>query len=508
MLAAGKAVGGTGGSDSGIGALKRRALSLGAANAFDYAVQFLLPIVLARCLDATQFGQYRLMWLVVITVMAIAPMYMPQGLYYFLPRSEPAAKRLYVHQTLLFLTMAGLVSAWLVSPWNPLLPASVGSLLEFGGLVPVFVALWLSSYLLDLLPTVEERIRLQAGITISMSALRAVVLALGAFLTGDLHVLIWLLVALVTLKLALLMVYIRRFHGLQGPWFERRAFADQARHAAPFGASSALYGLRAQADQWVAASLFSLGSFAAFSVGAVLGPLINLLRQSVNHTFLPSMSRTQAGDDVKGMLKLNSQANAMVAVVVYPVLAFAFVFAEEMVSIVYTSTYLEAAPVMRMYILGLIPMVVELVSVMMLLREGGYALKVNFAVIFASLFLSWFCAQRFGLPGAAAGSVFAVYVDRLANLHRISVRTGIAIGRLQDWGSLGRLLLFSTLAAALAWAMTDRYLHLDGNMLRLAVGGVVLAGAYGAMLAVGGTGGPGWAGLQHAGGTDDSPRKI
>src|SRR4051812_37413118 len=93
---------------TGLAALKRRAISLGAANAFDYGVQFLLPIVLARCLDPAAFGQYRLMWLVVMTVMAIAPMSMPQGLYYFLPRSDADDKRLYVHQAMLFLAGAGL----------------------------------------------------------------------------------------------------------------------------------------------------------------------------------------------------------------------------------------------------------------------------------------------------------------------------------------------------------------------------------------------------------------
>ena len=42
-----------------VSVLGRRALSLGGANAFEYAVQFLLPVVLARCLDPEVFGEYR-----------------------------------------------------------------------------------------------------------------------------------------------------------------------------------------------------------------------------------------------------------------------------------------------------------------------------------------------------------------------------------------------------------------------------------------------------------------
>ena len=473
-----------GAAATGLATLRRRALSLGAANAFDYGVQFLLPIVLTRCLDQASFGQYRLMWLVVMTVMAIAPMYIPQGLYYFLPRSGSSEKRLYVHQAMIFLAGAGAISAFLVSPWNPFLPNSVSALIEFGGLVPLFVALWVFSCLLDLLPMVEERTKLQAGLTMSMSALRAIVLSAGAWLTGSLEVIIWLLLALIVLKVGLMLTYVVKFHGLGRPWFQRKAFIEQVRHAVPFGASSGLYGLRSQADQWVAASLFPLGSFAAFSVASVLGPLVNLFRLSVNHSFLPSMSRQHAGNDVPGMLRLNSQANAMVGVLVYPVLAFAFVFAEDMVSLVYTSAYVEAAPVMRLYILALCAFVVEVVSIMMLLHEGAFAFKLNVALIVVSVALSWFGAQHLGLVGAAMGSVIAVYIDRLATLHRISRRTGIALARLQDWRTLAELIFCSAVAGAAAWAVTHHYLAASSHLLRLMVGAAVGGLTYGVLLMI------------------------
>ena len=94
--------------------LKRRAFSLGAANAINCALQLLLPVVLVRYLDREVFGEYRLLWLAVGTIMAVAPVDVPDSLYYFLPRSEQMLKRLYVNQTLLFLAAVGLVSGWAV----------------------------------------------------------------------------------------------------------------------------------------------------------------------------------------------------------------------------------------------------------------------------------------------------------------------------------------------------------------------------------------------------------
>src|SRR5439155_20477214 len=52
-------------------------------------------------------------------------------------------------------------------------------------------------------------------------------------------------------------------------------------------------------------------------------------------------------------------------------LVFAFVFSAEIVTIIYTSAYVAAAPVMRIYILGLIALVIEPATLMLLLRQEG-----------------------------------------------------------------------------------------------------------------------------------------
>ena len=471
--------------------LGRRALSLGAANALDYAFQFLLPVVLVRCLDTAAFGQYRLLWLAVGTVMAVVTMAMPGSLYYFLPRSEGATKRLYIKQALVFLAACGVIAGWAVSSWNPWLPEKMRDLARHDAIVPLFVLLWMVASLLDLLPMVEERVMWQAKATIGLAALRTVALSLAAMLTRELGPVLLVLLAFVTFKVALLLGYVARYHGLRGPFLRRRAFSDQVRYAAPIGAAGALYGLRSQADQWVAAALFSVGMFASFSIATVLGPLVHLCRHSVFHTFLPSMSRLEAAGDISGMIDLKSRANVMVGALVYPLLAFAFVFAEEIVTVIYTATYADAAPVMRVTIVGYAALVVELTSVLQLLRQGAFTMRVGLVALVLSVVLSWFSAHPFGLAGAAAGSVAAIYFDLIATLRQVSLRTGVAVKHLQDWRALGQLILLAALAAGFAWGVTDLYFTAGGALLRLIVGGAFLAAAYVAMAGLFGMG-RGW----------------
>ena len=460
--------------------LGARAFSLGAANALEVALQFLLSVVLVRCLEPEAFGEYRLLWLAVGTVMAILTQAMPGSLYYFLPRSGAQDQRLYINQALVVLAAAGALAAWAVSPWNPWLPDKLAALARHGVVAPAFVLLWVVASLLDLLPTVEERIAFQARATAGLAALRAVALSAAAALTGELALVLAVLLAFVACKVLLLLGYIACHHGLGGPVLRWRALAQQVRFVAPFGAASALYSLRVQADLWVAAALHAVASFAAFSIGAMLAPLITVLRKSVSHAFLPSMSRREAAGELRAMLELNSRANVMVGALALPLLAFAFAFAEDAVALVFTPRYLEAAPVMRVYIVGLAALVVELSSLTFLLQQGAFVLRLALAALALSVSLSVLGAHVFGLAGAALGSTAAVYLDLAVTLRRLSRRTGVPLGELQDWRALGLLAAGAALGAALAWTLVERLLPGAGPLARLAAGLLVHALACGA----------------------------
>jgi O-antigen/teichoic acid export membrane protein len=461
--------------------LARRALSLGVVKAFDQALQFLLPVVLVRCLDAHTFGEYRLLWLAIGTVMALAPFSMPGALYYFLPRSDAPTRRLYVHQTIAFLSVTGLLAAFIVSPLDPWMPKTLQPLAQYGALVPAFVALWVVCVLLDFLPTIEERIPLQAYANISVAAARALLTAGAAWLTGDMGVILWLLLAVVLLKLALLIGYIQRFHGWKRPWFSGKVFRGQIHYTAPFGVSAAAYVLRGQADQWVAAALFTLHSFAAFSIAAILGQVVNLFRQSVVEAFMPSMSRMEAAGELKSMMEMNARANAMVGMLLLPLLGFVFAFAEDIVTLIYTAEYVDAAPVMRVYVVGMLALVVELNSVLQLLRQGVFNLGVSAVILAVSVPLSWFGGVELGLAGAAIGSAAALYLDRILVLRRIARVTGVPVRNLQHWASLARHLAWTVIATLGAWLVGHHLFAGSPIIVRLAMGGAALAAVYGAV---------------------------
>jgi lipopolysaccharide export LptBFGC system permease protein LptF len=91
--------------------------------------------------------------------------------------------------------------------------------------------------------------------------------------------------------------------------------------------------------------------------------------------------------------------------------------------------------------------------------------------------VSFAAGRLFGLAGAAAGSVTAIYFEHFVTLRRISKCTGIPLRRVQDWRSLALLLLCAALAGLVAWCGM-RFLDVRGSAARATAGGVLLGAAY------------------------------
>jgi O-antigen/teichoic acid export membrane protein len=170
----------------------------------------------------------------------------------------------------------------------------------------------------------------------------------------------------------------------------------------------------------------------------------------------------------------------IVGVALFPLLAFAFVFADALITAVYTAAYVNAVPVMRVYSISSVAYVVELNSIMMLLRQGPFAMRVNFVVLLIGIPSSLAGALIAGLPGAAAGSVAAIFAERAMTLYRVSSLTGVPIRRLQEWAGLARVLVPAACSAALAGWLVEQTAALAplAPLVRVAEGAAIMALVY------------------------------
>lgn len=393
--------------------LRRAAIKLALAGGVEYGLQAVVPAVLVRCLDITAFGQYRLLWLLAATALSLAPCFIPQSLFYFLPRAEtPVRKATILGNSLLFLGIAALLTALVSSAWNPWLPGAARQLFTSShGLSSVFLGLWVLTSLADVLPTAEGRAHWQAKVTVSLAIVRTLLLVAAAALTGNVLWVVLAVLVTVCCKVACMLYYLRHSLPHQALKFDAKVLRQQLTYAVPFAFATALFTMRVQVDQWVVAIMLSPALYAMFSIATVFQPISSLLRQPVFNAAMPRMSAAFARGDLAEVRQLIAKTNGATAFAVLPIAGGLFSVAPEVVHIVYTSTYSQTADIMRIYLVGMAITCFATGHLVQVISRGHFATINNASCLILGSLVSIAGVQLFGVSGAAVGSVLALLVS-------------------------------------------------------------------------------------------------
>ncbi len=417
------------------GSLRRSATRLALAGGIEYGLQLAMPVVLVRYLDATAFGQYRFLWLLAGTALAIAPAFMPQSLFYFLPRVESGQKSLFIGNVLAYLIAAGSLVGVIVSGWNPFLPEMATSLFfQSHSLSTIFIALWVVASLLDVLPIAEEKAYWQSNSTISLALLRTLFLGGAAYISGDIAWVVSAMLVVAITKITILSYYILTT-GKKLSW-QMATMKKQLAYSFPFAVGNALFLMRTQADQWVVASMLSPAQYATFSIAAAFLPVATLIRQPVYSAMMPHLNSAHACGDLTEIGRLIKKTNGATALLLLPIAGGLFATAPELVEIIYTSRYQEAVPAMQVYVIGMMMTAFAVGHVLPALDKGHFAAINSTCCLALSVILNILGVSYFGLVGAAMGTVFTLAISELWSVGVVSRSLGIGMHQLLAWRAL------------------------------------------------------------------------
>jgi O-antigen/teichoic acid export membrane protein len=457
---------------AGFGKMGKSIATLGVATAVDIFVQVAIPIVLVRVMSGADFGLYRTLWLIASTAPGVLALGMPVSLYYFLPRLEPSKAGAIVLQTAGHMAVAGLVAALGTAVY--LYFQSGEESLGYGAVA--FVGLWMFASLLDFMFVAQQKVPIQVRINLSFAALRVVLVLGAAYLFGSWPAVLAAHIAVVAIKAVVCVIVVRRFAGPDARP-SRESIVDQYRYALPLGGSTALYALRGRLDQWLVASLFSASQFGLYSIAAVFAPLQTLIRVTVNQVVQPELSRLQSEDDIEGMRKLGRRSNLAVALLMFPAVAFIGLWAEGILSVLFTDKYSGAAPVVRIYLLTMVIESLDIAMVLAAMRQGRYLMRVDAIALPAAIGAALLGAQHYGMTGAAIGGVVGALTAQVLLYIRFGRLTHTPLSEIQDWSAIARVVLASVLAGLLSWAAL--LADLPGGMVsRLIVAGALFSAAY------------------------------
>lgn len=433
------------------GTIKYQAIILTLARLIEALVQLFIPIVLIRFISTDAFGMYRFLWLVVNTIMILAPLGMPLSLLYFFPNLDDKGKSRYLYQTLSFLFCSGLLFSLIISPINVILPENLTNLLNNNEIaIPVFIFFWVFTHAIDVVPNAMQDNISQALITIGLTLARSALIIWTAVYYGDFYHIVLSLVVFSLVRCLTLFAYISYKFDLKAGVFDSESFNRQFKYSYPFGISGLVYSLRKQSEQWIVAFFFAPSLFGAFSLATMIILPFDIIRSSISNVILPRMSHAFSQGRLDQSIHYNKSFNLIVNAICFPLLAFIYLNCEDIVTLLFGAEYMSAVTVMRVYLIQLF-LTVEIGNIMRILELGRASFKYNAYVLTVSVPLSFYLSQEIGLYGAAIGGLTGGILVLLMELTRITKTIKTSVKSLIYWGDWALLL-------ALAW--TSIYLSL------------------------------------------------
>jgi len=421
------------------------------AEFFRFGIKSLIGIALARLLTPSELGSYRQLFLIYATFSTLMMMGIPQSLLYFLPKLETdQEKRRHVGKIINLSFFLSIIFALILIASRGLIadkfnnPQLVKLILIYA-VYPVFM---FSSSLYSYVMLGQSNAVGAARFTI-FSIITDAALILGtAFLTRDLT----LIVAAVITAAFLQWLYSRiRLRGYSAPLRLYGAFyKQQFTYALPLGLSSIIGMLSIQLDKLVISAFFDPARFAIFSIGAMELPFISILTNSVTSVLLPEISKEKDKARISDAFRAAVRKNA---IFIFPIALLSYLFAPQIITLLYTDVYREAIPFFRIYLL-ILPLRVATFGVIFLATGKTRMILYNsIFTLICNLVLNLILVKHYGMMGAAVATVLMTCLSTLLYMIWIQFRMGFKLVKLIPLLPLFKTAFAATAATLLSWLM-------------------------------------------------------
>lgn len=447
--------------------MARQSLALLLGRGAGFVFTFFIPLILVRVLEQSTFGAYKQYFLLATSAVPILALGIPYSLYYFVP-GEGEHRGRYLGSTMALLLPAstialiagavfgGTIADWMNSP----------TIAEVAPLLGIYVALSLVTQFAEDLAVVEQR-PLTAGIVTFLSeALRSAALIGAAVLTESLVGIAWASVAYGIVRL----VFVAGFGiGVYGTSIFRASWETakvQLRYALPFGIAMILTTLATYLHQYYVSFVSTPADFAIYAVGCFQVPLVYLLYSAVADPALVRATEHYKARRFDAAADLYRNLLRLLQVGFIPGFVYVVLFAPDVVTVLFTADYLEAAPVLAVFSATFVLKGLGDHVVLRSFDDTRFILWADLAGLIVQAVLLVPLYTALGLVGVVTAFILGLAVTRIAGLVRAVELLGASFRSVIPLRALALAVALSLGCGLLAWAAATT---VDTPLLRVAV---------------------------------------
>ena len=445
-----------------------------------FAVTALMPLVLVRVFDQSQFGTYKQLFLVYTTLYALAQVGMAESLFYFVPSARRQVGR-YVVNSMLVLAAAGLVCMGLLQVMGSNISSWLNNprLAMYFPLMGVYLLLTLVSTTLEIAMISRKCYRWASLTYVFSDLLRSALFIIPVLFVPNLHSLLAGATAFAAFRVAMTCAYVKReFREDLRP--DANLLKTQMAYAVPFEMAVIVDAFQSNFHQYAVSHYFDAATFAIYSVGCFQIPFVGLVASSVGNVLMVGMSEEIRDGRGKTVVALWHDTTRKLSLMFFPLVALLLVVAREFIVFLFTDQYVASVPIFMVWTTTIFLAVLQTDSVLRVYAETRFLFFLNAVrLVVILLLIHWFLSS-FSLLGPVLVTILAALITKIQALARIRKVMRISVSQLLPWGNLAAILAVAA-AAIVPVLLIKPELH-GTNFLILAITGLVYFVSYSILL--------------------------
>jgi O-antigen/teichoic acid export membrane protein len=431
-----------------------------------FGLSLIIPLVLTRVLSLEDYGIYKELSLLIVTLQPILLFGIPSSLRYFIPRSSVEEKRRYMTQALIFTVLVGFCLFIVFTLAGGLITEALfhRNLSEFMMVMGAHGFLLITAAYIGVVMIVNDDVNLASITAIVFSILDVVIMCGGVILFPSVMGLLLAILFATLIKFIIAVIYILRNFEPGISYISKSSIRKQLGFSAPLGLSDVVNILNINVDKFYIAFFFAQEAFGVYSIGALITPVILVVYRSVFDIVVPQFSKLYKQLRFSELIKLWHEGVRKLALLFYPAFIFLILFAYELITILFPEAYSGSVPVFTIY-LFILPLTVTFFNgVLIAAGDTKFLLKATLIAFIINLILNyaliqWFMGMEIGLLGPPTATIIVNVILRALLLYRIKNIMKRPVSELYPWQLLGKLMGvciisgFATLSIMLALFM-------------------------------------------------------
>jgi len=465
-------------ASGGVKSLSDRAGFLILANMIKFAIGIVMPMILVRLLNPTDYGTYQQITLIGTSLTSLLVLGLPTSVFYFYRHIAREQVPALVMQTSIMLFISGALGAAIV--YLGAVPLShvmnnpgMASLLTLGAIsVGLVIA---SEHSISFL-IAQDRYKLAVAFEVGEAIVRVVLLLTPLWLGYGLLGLVIAGIGYSLLRFLVRQIFLLTRSGLDYTHWSRNAFVgEQLKYSAPVAAISLVGMLGNTFNRGIVAANVTPAMYAVFAVGNVVFPFATIFQSSVANVLRAELPPLARDGKLVELVKIVRESVRKLSIIMLPPFVFLLAHSYQFITVLFTHSYAESVGIFRIAVWELPLDTLILSAIPQVFGKTRVNMYINFAATTVLLISSYTLIKLFGFYGAVMAGVGTQYFSSTVFLIVVLRLTKSTLPRMLPLAGLGKVML-SAIVASLVSRLVGEVTSL--GLANLIIDGLVFAAVF------------------------------